>query len=284
MANRICIIDGCVKDGRAGRGWCWTHYSRWRAHGTTELPIVENPCKVPGCVIVDLDTCHFPNCGRKYYARGVCNGHAQQLSKLGVLSPLREKRANGANVGKVCEFAGCVKPQIARGLCGAHAVQRRSGKDLKPLRRATARDGLGRKRCPACDEWLEVSQFSKSKVRVDGLASACRGCVHRRSRRALLARYNVTLEWYEEQLRAQGDGCAICATPPGRKMLSIDHDHSCCPGKLSCGSCVRGLLCFHCNSTLGRFNDSQTRLRAAADYLDRPPNATPPKSPSRHPA
>jgi hypothetical protein len=28
-----CAIDGCPRIGNAGRGWCWTHYSRWRSSG-----------------------------------------------------------------------------------------------------------------------------------------------------------------------------------------------------------------------------------------------------------
>lgn len=35
MANRTCTITGCGRPLRA-RGWCATHYSRWRRNGTIE--------------------------------------------------------------------------------------------------------------------------------------------------------------------------------------------------------------------------------------------------------
>ena len=33
MARRTCSIDGCDRDATT-RGWCPTHYSRWRVHGS----------------------------------------------------------------------------------------------------------------------------------------------------------------------------------------------------------------------------------------------------------
>lgn len=47
----------------------------------------------------------------------------------------------------------------------------------------------------------------------------------------------------------------------------VDHDHTCCPGKRSCGRCVRGLLCNRCNRALGQFGDDIETLRRAVAYL-----------------
>jgi|JI10StandDraft_1071094.scaffolds.fasta_scaffold22167_6 hypothetical protein len=83
-------------------------------------------------------------------------------------------------------------------------------------------------------------------------------------------KYGVTLEWFERKLEEQGGRCACCGTvdaggPSG--VFHIDHDHSCCPGKRSCGKCLRGLLCNRCNWLLGHAKDDVATLRAAIDYL-----------------
>lgn len=46
------------------------------------------------------------------------------------------------------------------------------------------------------------------------------------------------------------DGCEVCGT---HDNLCIDHDHDCCPGKYTCGKCVRGVLC-------GRHNTAEALL------------------------
>ena len=68
---------------------------------------------------------------------------------------------------------------------------------------------------------------------------------------------------------ALGDTCQICGARTNGRSLDVDHDHACCPGKKTCGKCVRGVLCHSCNQGLGLFADSATRLREAADYLDK---------------
>lgn len=73
-------------------------------------------------------------------------------------------------------------------------------------------------------------------------------------RQYLWVTYHITLERYNELLQVQGGHCALCPAVPDKhvKKLHVDHDHNCCPGKRSCGKCVRGVLCVNCNSTLGR--------------------------------
>jgi hypothetical protein len=89
--------------------------------------------------------------------------------------------------------------------------------------------------------------------------------------RRVLRQYNVTPEQYTELLANQNGCCAVCKcdTPNGRfKKWHLDHDHSCCPGKFSCGKCIRGLLCHKCNVGMGNLSDDYRLLRAAADYLE----------------
>jgi hypothetical protein len=74
---------------------------------------------------------------------------------------------------------------------------------------------------------------------------------------------------YERLYAAQGGACGGCGVIPGpsARRLAVDHDHSCCPGKTSCGRCVRGLLCYRCNDTLARYRDDGDKLVALARYL-----------------
>jgi hypothetical protein len=65
-------------------------------------------------------------------------------------------------------------------------------------------------------------------------------------------RYHLTPEEYDARLAEQDGRCAICREKcaTGRR-LAVDHDRKCCPGKTSCGKCIRGLLCYTCNVRLG---------------------------------
>jgi hypothetical protein len=58
-----------------------------------------------------------------------------------------------------------------------------------------------------------------------------------------------------------------------RAPLVVDHDHACCPGRKSCGKCVRGLLCNGCNAALGLAAEDPKVLRTLADYIERAKNA-----------
>lgn len=59
-----CLISGCSKAVQA-RGWCGTHYARWRNHGDPEYAPPTRYCSIEGC-------------GDKYYVRGWCVMHYQR--------------------------------------------------------------------------------------------------------------------------------------------------------------------------------------------------------------
>jgi len=87
-------------------------------------------------------------------------------------------------------------------------------------------------------------------------------------RRWMRANYHLTPEAYAAILESQGGRCAICrtSTPGGKRSWHIDHDHECCPTAKTCGKCIRGILCSHCNTRLAWF---EKRGEAAAAYLER---------------
>lgn len=77
--------------------------------------------------------------------------------------------------------------------------------------------------------------------------------------------YNLSPEAYEAKLTAQEGKCAICAVVMTRP--DVDHNHACCPGRKSCGKCVRGILCHRCNTVIGLAGDSIELLSNAIKYL-----------------
>jgi hypothetical protein len=88
---------------------------------------------------------------------------------------------------------------------------------------------------------------------------------------AMKYRYGITADDYERMLADQAGGCAICGgvnPPKSKRRLGVDHNHACCPGKRSCGRCVRKLLCDRCNNILGQANDDTERLRRCIQYLE----------------
>ncbi|WP_443061113.1 endonuclease VII domain-containing protein [Streptomyces sp. NBC_00464] len=133
---------------------------------------------------------------------------------------------------------------------------------------ALIRDDAGRKQCSTCAEWLYTDAYVADTSALDGLAGQCKACV-RDSR--LTARFGVDAARYDTLLSNQGGVCAICKRPdPAGRALAVDHDHTCCPAVgVSCGKCVRGLLCWPCNVGIGHLRDDVSVLESAIHYLTR---------------
>jgi hypothetical protein len=122
------------------------------------------------------------------------------------------------------------------------------------------------KRCSKCGEIKSVSEFSV-RSEISGYSSQCKECRREKYRnedpeliwkRRLKWLYNISAEEYYMILESQDGHCALCPRTPEDEgiRLAVDHDHSCCPGKRSCGICVRGLLCVSCNRQLGQYENN----------------------------
>lgn len=60
--------------------------------------------------------------------------------------------------------------------------------------------------------------------------------------------------------------CEICGVSRDGGF-AIDHDHNCCPDtQITCGRCVRGVLCRKCNLALERLDQPGWEVKAR-NYL-----------------
>jgi hypothetical protein len=73
--------------------------------------------------------------------------------------------------------------------------------------------------------------------------------------------YGIDLNRYNQMFEEQNGCCKICNQHQSNfsRAFAVDHCHA--TGK------VRGLLCFKCNTALGKFNDDITLLKNAIKYL-----------------
>lgn len=135
------------------------------------------------------------------------------------------------------------------------------------------------KKCPSCNEVKGENRFKFSRGKPTGRCYDCLNVVLRKRyqdpaerdrarNRQMKSQYGLELDHYELFTRAVGGKCQICkGVNADGSRLCVDHDHNCCPGKKSCGNCIRGLLCKRCNNALGLFNDDVDALRSAVNYL-----------------
>ena len=133
--------------------------------------------------------------------------------------------------------------------------------------------------CSMCLQEKDESCFHKQTTKSRGYQSYCISCRKQRQESKakylgedawaklnrkyyLKSAYGLSLEDYDKLLESQDYSCKICKTNEKgvyKGTLFVDHCHS--TGK------IRGLLCHHCNTALGKFKDSETILQNAIEYL-----------------
>ena len=130
---------------------------------------------------------------------------------------------------------------------------------------------MKKKKCPKCGKVKNVVGFTNHKNRYDGLSSWCRKCIAINTKRWRLNNkkkvkkykdkyykknvikirndqykrlYGITTEQYDDILKQQDYGCAICGKTEekNKRRLGVDHNHK--------TKFVRGVLCAYCNGRL----------------------------------
>ena len=126
--------------------------------------------------------------------------------------------------------------------------------------------------CSKCGTEKPLEDFYRNVARRGGRSYQCKECElsakkeryspEENANIKLKSNYGITLEDYDRMLEDQGGCCKVCGTSEpgsGKGRFAVDHNHN--TGK------IRGLLCSHCNTGLGKFKDSPDLLEAAKEYL-----------------
>lgn len=124
--------------------------------------------------------------------------------------------------------------------------------------RQYASEGL--KRCPVCESVKPLDAFGINRKRKDGRQSNCRACWKHETRRR---RYGLGRDAFEAILQVQDHKCALCAKPLRAGVGGLAVDHCKTTGK------VRGILCMHCNVSLGTLGDTEEALLRVIQYPQR---------------
>lgn len=153
------------------------------------------------------------------------------------------------------------------------------------------------RKCLKCGELKELKNFHRDKKSKDGYSTQCSTCRNALTRiykqknpekykklnrdwqqrspkniknAHLKHSYKLTLDQFNEMLKKQNNGCAVCGKiNENGYSLYVDHDHSCCPTEKSCGKCVRGLLCNNCNLAIGFLKENVNIFTRCIDYLSK---------------
>ena len=79
--------------------------------------------------------------------------------------------------------------------------------------------------------------------------------------------FGITLEQFQAMWDEQSGLCAVCNVPMERGTVKDTRGQTCCVDHDHDTGSVRGLLCFNCNTGLGKFGDDADLLLRAARYL-----------------
>ncbi|MFB6521786.1 endonuclease VII domain-containing protein [Streptomyces sp. NPDC056401] len=141
--------------------------------------------------------------------------------------------------------------------CVAEYHQQRQiakGKNVRPRVEAP----VGHKYCRRCKEIKPHSEWDRNKTASDGRSTRCKACRAVESRAGHLKRsYGMTEADRDEMIAAQGGICLICKK---RAAVHVDHCHT--TGR------VRGVLCFNCNTAIGKLGDDPDAARRVVSYLE----------------
>lgn len=218
--------------------------------------------------------CSMDGCERAAEIKGLCGNHyrSERIRRMKAegLNPVGERHAHPLyRIWFERKARGSLCPAWGDFWAFVEAVGERPS-PTHLLRRLTTKHQYG----PGNWEWLDA--LSREHGETDAQFHA-RKWTSRKARfpdfevgRHLMREFGITQDDYRAILEAQEGVCAICKQPETAKRpttqtpkaLAVDHCHK--------EGHVRGLLCWRCNSVLGKVGDSIQTLQSMIEYLQRP--------------
>jgi len=187
--------------------------------------------------------CIYKDCNReKIRARGLCTSH-WNLEQYGL-----------------CKNNCGLPAANTRGLCSN--CNNRGGKPPNSRNLGSKVNNDKVRLCSRCKNIFPLEEFKKSNHK-----NRCVKCqIRMKKHSSLIRKYKISIDQWEFLLESQGGRCAICDKASDK--FCVDHDHSCCPSnRITCGKCIRGLLCNRCNNGMGLLNDNPDIILSAYKYL-----------------
>ncbi len=180
--------------------------------------------------------CRLDGCERPVKTKGYCDVHYRRVLKHGDPGEAAIRPKVRQYLNQVCIVDLCERYASKSLLCTGHyqRLQKTGRLGSDPIRVARERD---------------VNRTQKD--------------------RSLWSHYRMTLEQYEQILEGQNHTCPICSEVEPRKW-HVDHDHSCCSGRNSCGGCIRGIICERCNIHIGYIEKYLQNRESFDNYLGLP--------------
>ncbi len=247
-------------------------------------------------------TCSVKNCSEPIRSKGLCRIHYQRMYVQG-----RTERVKQTRDGP-CLVDNCDKPVKGLGYCNQHyQLFKRNGKPEKLVKKAREHplyvSWFEKKQNKLlCEEWLIFKTFCEEVGdrpdgnfvlrRIDKTAPYgpnnfewyeqlkkeedepnkewwARKWADARARnpdkeyeRNLLRNYGINLVEYFELYDAQNGVCYICKQPELSKRLAVDHCHKSIEMK------IRKLLCWRCNTVLGKVEENTETLKEMINYIE----------------
>lgn len=207
--------------------------------------------------------CSVEGCNNQRKCKGYCTFHYERYRRDIPLDLPSGRWAHLTGVSK-CSISWCENPRADRGeqgklsLCVAHSNLKSKWGVAEPIVKCLACElhyGIkpapkGRNKWQMCDDCYELRKYAPTHT--------------------TLYRHSLSLPDWIKLYLIQAGKCGRCKRSD--RKLVIDHDHSCCPTPnrlvdrsigdafISCGKCIRGLLCGDCNLLVGKFEKNRESI------------------------